>query len=280
MIDGPLAVTIKDMLLVVRQHGYRISRSRWSVGVLRPVVVKKRSTRFPPVVGKDVVNGPLAVPIKDMLLMVGQHGYRIARGSRCVRILGPDVVEKRSMQVPTIIGEDMVDGALAVAVKDMLLMVGQHGYRIARGRRSAGFLGPVITKELITRFIKKYMKDSPFAVPIEDVLLVGRHHCGQVAYGRRVGLFGPLIVKKPMASFIEEDVVDRSLAVAIEHVLLRCIRTGTASLIEGRCLVGRGEGTHEKRSREHYETTECWHTAPWNIFNSNTPGNAENRGPW
>src|SRR5437868_3465328 len=79
-----------------------------------------------------------------------------------------------------LVKENVVDRPIAIAIEDVLLVVGHHCHGIARGRPGSRCLGPdVMEKRRIgwAPVISDDVMDRTLAVAIENVLLVVCHHC-------------------------------------------------------------------------------------------------------
>src|SRR5206468_108230 len=100
---------------------------------------------------------------------------------------------------------DVIDGAVCVAIENMLLIKRDHGGGSARRARRVGKRGPVLEDRHSGTGSPEDVIDRATGTAIEDVLLtVGDHGGGIARRARRVGERGPLLKVEAIVRRIPE----------------------------------------------------------------------------
>jgi hypothetical protein len=145
----------------------------------------------------------------------------------------------------SLIPEDVADGPVSAAIKDMLLVGGQHGSGIAGGGKLTRQAGPVVVMDLIGRCVPEDVVDGPVGTAIEDVLLGGvggQQGCGVARGGRCRCTLGPIVAVELLRRRIPENVLNCAVAAPIENVLLVGVEG-----YQGRRVAGRGRRSRTRR---------------------------------
>jgi hypothetical protein len=168
VLDSSIVQPIKDVLLVGRNHCGWIAHSFASNICSQTPVVRKNPVRS--LVPQNVLDGSITQAEKNVLLFSRDHSGGITHG--CVGNVGPQTPVVRKYLVRSLVPQNVLDGSITEAEKNVLLFSRDHGGRIpGRSLCNASPGAPVIGKDMVGGRIPENMLDCSIVQSVKDMLL-------------------------------------------------------------------------------------------------------------